>query len=375
LMSSSSGSSVVVVVGGSHVNDYSSSSFEKMTEGTTTTSVTREASHEKDEDVGNLPRRRHCGSKRFPKLPPIKKPVIKDVDVESYMKSREMTPFQERMNAITMLPIVVYIAWFLMSGYWILGQQQILEEARAVVVSDQWKHEFASGGGFPLLDTTSGGDACFDWSSNSSWWPVLVDWLSTWLPSMPPIPVLAVCAGWLLHTPWSVLYHWRYAHSLPPGTARTNHWSRRMDQSMQHVACAFCCLGTSGHWDFFLVNAAYTIDCFHRQFKQRVRPRRNKIRLLVSCLTWMIPILRRGDWKHFIPLVMLVVVGGWLFTTYPVGRWSHSAFHLIVCLALPLIISVSISLPSVQDSLRVAAQCVALTEQQQQQHQLVSSSS
>merc|ERR1711959_436871 len=48
----------------------------------------------------------------------------KELDVEKYMASREMTPMQERMNAVTILPGAFYCAMLLLSGAW-LSQSKI----------------------------------------------------------------------------------------------------------------------------------------------------------------------------------------------------------------------------------------------------------
>ena len=121
-----------------------------------------------------------------------------------------------------------------------------------------------------------------------------------------------------------------------------------MDQSMIHVASALIAYGTSGSWDFFVANAFYNADCIYRQFKAKVRPRRNQVRLLISFLAYSMPILRRGDLMLFIHLWTVLGLSFWLFCKYPIGGWSHSAFHLVIALAPPLIMTAACDLPVAQ---------------------------
>jgi hypothetical protein len=199
-------------------------------------------------------------------------------------------------------------------------------------------------------------------SSSSSWW-----WWWQAMPALPPLPAMAVALGITLHAPWSVLYHWKYAHALPAGAPRTNHWSRRMDQSMIHVASAIIAYGTSGSWDFFMANVFYNLDCVYRQLHEaKVRPRRNKVRLLISVIAYTLPIIwheGHDNWALFGQLWLVLLIGFWLFGLYPIGGWSHCVFHLVAMLLPPLLMKAACRLPVAQEQMKLAAQCVVLAEQ------------
>jgi hypothetical protein len=259
-----------------------------------------------------------------------------EMDVHKYMASREMTPNQERMNAVTIVPGAFYCFLCLISGTWL---DQALE--------DETREEMMTGSSDMLFDESG----CI----SSSWLPHL--------HALPPLPVVAGALGIILHAPFSFIYHWSYAHRLPPGLARTTHWSRRMDQVMIHVCSASIAYATSGRWDFFAVNALYNMDCIYRQLKSRVRPRRNQIRILISVIAYTIPILRRGDMHLFSELWVLFVISFSLFGLYPIGGWSHSAFHLVMAFVPPLLMNAAIELPASQGQLKLAAQCAVIAKQ------------
>jgi hypothetical protein len=264
-----------------------------------------------------------------------KKSQCTEKDVDKYMASREMTPLQERMNAITVIPGAFYCFLFLLSGAW-------LDKSLEAEVRDKMLN------GDDMLPDTNG---CLS---------------STWLPhlhALPPLPVIAGALGIILHAPFSFIYHWHYAHRLPPGLARTTHWSRRLDQAMIHVCSACMAYATSGSWDFFVVNLLFNIDCIYRQFMTQVRPRRNQIRILISVVAYTIPILRRGDMRLFAEMWVLLGISFSFFRMYPIGGWSHSAFHLGMAFVPPMLMTSSIGLPASQDQLKVAAQCAVMANQ------------
>lgn len=248
------------------------------------------------------------------------------------MAAREMTPFQERMNALTVLPGTYYVIMFFLSDSW--SSKSFIEA---------YAHK--------IIDDTE-----FDYSQCISW---------SWLPhlhALPPLPPLAAAIGVLCHAPFSIIYHWRYAHRLPPGLARTTHWSRRMDQAMIHFQCACFAYCTSGRLDYFLVNALFNMDCIYRQFLQEVRPRRNQIRIAISIAALSIPLLVRGEVFLFLKLAFLFAVGGWLFGQYPIGGWSHSAFHIAMLFVPPILMTSALDLSSSQSQLEVATHCAILAE-------------
>lgn len=253
-------------------------------------------------------------------------------EVGKYMAAREMSPFQERMNALTILPSTYYCIMFFLSGSWL--SKSFIEAYAHEMIDD---NEFDN-------------SQCITWS---------------WLPRMhalPPLPPLAAAIGILCHAPFSMIYHWKYAHRLPPGLARTTHWSRRMDQVMIHFCSACMSYATSGRLDFFLVNALFNMDCIYRQFLQEVRPRRNQTLIGISIVAYTIPLLERGEFLVCLKLVTLFSAGGWLFGQYPIGGWSHSVFHIVMALVPPIMMTAALDLSSSQSQLEVAAHCALLAE-------------
>lgn len=135
-----------------------------------------------------------------------------------------------------------------------------------------------------------------------------------------------------------------------------------MDQSMLHVASAMNSFGTCGFWDFFFVNAIFAADSIYRQFESQVQPNRNQNRLGVAIVAWTIPILKRGDLDMLCQVLGLLAIGIFLFVRYPIGGWSHAAFHVVLTPLMPLLMEIGTSIPASQEHMKAAAQCFALAE-------------
>lgn len=88
----------------------------------------------------------------------------------------------------------------------------------------------------------------------------------------------------------------------------------------------------------------------------------NKIRILMSIIAYTIPILRRGDVMLFLELWVIFSVCGWLFAKYPIGGWSHSAFHIVIALAPPLLMKVACHLIASEEQIKIAARCAVIAE-------------
>jgi hypothetical protein len=114
---------------------------------------------------------------------------------------------------------------------------------------------------------------------------------------------------------------------------------------------------TSGRVDYFLLNAAYNLDCAYRQFEERVRPRRNQIRIAISILLYILPVLSRGYYGDFAKLVSIFTMSGWFFITYPIGGWSHAMFHVIIAFLPHVIMMSACKLPISQQQIELAARC------------------
>merc|ERR1712157_196734 len=180
------------------------------------------------------------------------------------------------------------------------------------------------------------------------------------LYALPPLPVVAIFIGIALHAPFSFFYHYNCATFLPPGIARIEHWSRRMDHSMIHVASAFLSYGTSGQRNYFLLNVIYNLDCVYRQFERRVRPKRNKLRIGISILLYTLPVLSRGDFHLFAQLWIIFFISAWFFAKYPIKGWSHSAFHFTISLIPYFLLQEACKLPASQPQIITAARCAII---------------
>lgn len=59
---------------------------------------------------------------------------------------------------------------------------------------------------------------------------------------------------------------------------------------------------------------------------------------------------------------IVLFVAAYFFVKYPLGGWSHSAFHFVVAALPPLLMKAACQLPSSHESMRVAAQCAMLAK-------------
>jgi hypothetical protein len=76
-----------------------------------------------------------------------------------------------------------------------------------------------------------------------------------------------------------------------------------------------------------------------------------------------LPIMRRGEFLLFGKLWTVLLTSGWLFGTYPIGGWSHCAFHFVIALLPSLLMNAACELPAAQDQMKLAAQCLVAGQQ------------
>jgi hypothetical protein len=241
----------------------------------------------------------------------------KELDVTKYMERREMTAFQERCNALTMIPSPLWCLCYILNGNWIPNNDDKGDgDVRNLVVVDK-----SLEADDPLSSLPHD---CID----STWFPRL--------HALPPWPILLIALGIILHAPFSFIYHWCFGSKLN-ATQRSLHWSRRMDQSFIHVCSALVSFATSGSWPYFLGNIVFNADCIYRQFLPTVRPRRNQARIGISIVLYMAPLWKRGLLELFCKAWAVILVSSWFFVTYPLKGWSHTAFHLLICFLPPLL--------------------------------------
>lgn len=274
---------------------------------------------------------------------------VQPLDVDQYAAGRVMTKTQEKWNAITMVPPSVYGIYFLWSLSWI--PDTLVAQEQAEYDAHPWSYATTRVRGLAGILNAWWGDpttGCLKWNA---------------LPVVPPLPIVAAVVATCCHLPASFLYHWTYAHQLQ-GKARVNHWSRRLDQAMIHFGCAFLTYATSGSVNYFLACVLFNLDCAYRHMLPHIRPRSNQLRISIAMIAYGLPILRRGDFATFGTLFVICATAGWFFCKYPIGGWSHSAFHLFIGLVPPILMHVAMSLPVTQPQLKLAAQCSVLLKQQ-----------
>jgi hypothetical protein len=257
--------------------------------------------------------------------------ILQEVDVETYMEARAMTTTQEKWNALTMIPSPLFCLYFILSGQW-AATSEYMNMHNSNNASALTNDIYQDSNDTTALLQEASRDMCSLDAHGAT--------------RAVPLTVWAVAIGIILHAPFSFIYHWKYAHYLPIGSPRTHHWSRRMDQSMIHVCSIFLSFATSGSWMFFVLNALYNMDCVMKQFEYKVRPRRNKVRLLISTVVYTLPILQQGHVHLFTQLWLVLGIAFWLFVTYPLGGWSHAAFHMVAAGAPPLLMQAAAMVPT-----------------------------
>jgi hypothetical protein len=285
-------------------------------------------------------------SKRRPALPVVAVPLAKawrqPVDVELYMARREMTKTQERWNALTMLPYPAYCLYFVLSAQWFVPAEQHDEALSSMLVNADVDASLQLPYHYECL------------SPSTSWWHSM--------PTSPPFPVLAVAVGVSLHAPFSFLYHWQYAHALPPAE-RSRHWSRRLDHAFIHICSILACCGTTTSTEYIVANGIYNIDCaLQHLVKAKVQPRRNQVRCFLALFLYTAPLLLRDlllFGQHWLVFLMSI----WFFVAYPIGGWSHSVFHLFMALSPPLTLHAAAHISDTS----LAQWCWSMQQQQQQQ--------
>ena len=217
-------------------------------------------------------------------------------DAEAFLQKRVMTPNQERFNAITMIPGMVYSLYFILAGCWTLCDHQDDSISQLSETSDwadmKWEafgSEHGWRGSFGCMDSTE----------------------LPYLMVVPPLPVVAAAAGTLVHSPVSIIYHWFYATSIEP-SYRVKHWSRRLDHAFIHFLSACAAYATSGRVDFFLLNAAFNMDCAYKHFEEKVHPRRNLYRIALSVSLSILPVLMRRAYFLLLQFIVMFAVSGWV---------------------------------------------------------------
>lgn len=267
-------------------------------------------------------------------------------DAQAFLDKRVMTPMQERFNAITMLPGMIYSMYYILAGCWVTA---------GIDHNDIPSFQQSETSEWTSLAQEAFGNDDHGWIEkigciNSSLFPHLT--------ALPPLPVVAAAVGILVHSPFSMLYHWKYA-TVIKSSHRVQHWSRRLDHAFIHFASSCAAYATSGRVDFFLLNAMFNLDCAYRQFEEKVHPRRNLSRIITSVHLYLLPLLVYRQYELFLQFYLMFIAGGWLFVKYPFGGWSHGIFHLSLAFLPHLVMKAAVQLELSQHQIILAAKCAA----------------
>ncbi|KAL7575047.1 hypothetical protein ACA910_000421 [Epithemia clementina (nom. ined.)] len=302
-----------------------------------------------------------------------KTPTKKEFDLEEFLARRHMTKTQERWNALTMLPMSVYCFIYLVSLSWI--KHEYIRHEQENYLADPLLFNPMS----PTYDSTTLSGSPRDLWLHEWFYSATFNTLRSWssvptsgclptsfpLPALPPLPILAILLGTWLHLPFPFLYHWKYANELDR-IARMHHWTRRMDHAMIHFCSSLFAYGTSGSVDYYLLCCCFNFYCMYEHFQPKLRkPSTNQICISIAISSYSLPILVRAGWTKFGLFWIINATAMWLFSQYPIGGWSHAAFHLVMGWTTPLFMSVAVNLPMAQPQLVFAAQCAVWAQEQQ----------
>jgi len=303
-----------------------------------------------------------------------KSKTLKEISIADQAKKREMTMTQEIWNAITMIPPPAYMLYFILAGKW-LSQHQI-DLARASIMEEMAQGGEEGAGGewelsYQITSITSFLQSLFtnnndnnDYDNNFSMANTCLT--SSYFPNLhaiPPLPLLALALGVILHSPCSMLYHLLCAFTLDSGPKRMDHWSRRLDQAMIHFIGICWTYGTNGykHGHYFIIACIMNVDSIFRLFQDQVRPRRILYRMILAFALPIAPfLLHRDTILVFIKLVLIYTTSAWLFSKYPFGGWSHGFFHLLISVSNPITCWTVTAMMESEGFLEDAARCAVL---------------
>lgn len=242
-----------------------------------------------------------------------------------------MNTKQEVMNALTMLPPVIYCLFYLFTSAWIVPSD--IETVKKSFVN----------GNKEVVDCYPLGSGVF---------PKLYSW--------PPENLISICIGSLLCSACSFNYHLMCAFVLPPGISRIYHWSRRLDQSMIHVMSIFWCYASTCNRLYILISIAFNMDSIYRICQKKFWPKRIISRIAIAFIIHSLPIILNETLKFNILYLLIHCTCLWLFHNYPFGKWSHTIFHLFVTTVPAMIMEASMKSERNKEPIEIAAICMLL---------------
>mmetsp|Transcript_26990 Transcript_26990/g.53887 ORF Transcript_26990/g.53887 Transcript_26990/m.53887 type:complete len:316 (-) Transcript_26990:2166-3113(-) len=283
-------------------------------------------------------------SSSLDELDKTKKRANDTFDAKAYLDNRVMSPLQEACNAITMIPQMVFSAYYVLSGSWAKGATEMAYYASNPIIQQQsnWLTHFL-------------GDE-YRWAENLG----CIDHpMFPRLTALPPPAVMIIAMTGIVHPIFSILFHW-YCMRLEP-SKRIPHWSRRLDHAFIHFASACASYGTTGRIDYFLLNVAFNLDSAVKHFETKICPKRNVRRVGISILMYILPVLLHGHYLLFCKFLLMFILAGYSFSKYPIGGWSHTLFHAFLSFLPYLLFCEAVQLNSSQAQISLAAQCASGT--------------
>ena len=279
--------------------------------------------------------------------------VCHSTTTERYADKRTMTNVQEKWNAITILPSAMLCLYYLYYQQWKIGIDD------GTTVEDVAKTPAATVKATTIrMIPNNLWTRCLDWPMQllHILFPNILSntQMEFHYKDIPPTTILALCVGIVLHCPCSFVYHWTYAPAYSDPLKRLKHWSRRLDHSAIHLCSLFWCYGLSlssccggsNHYQhpycYLLFNLIYNVDSIRCQWEEEMQPRRNQFRILGSMVLYTLPLIvfdtTDEGWQVFQQVWCLFVVSLWLFAAYPLGGWSHAAFHIVMVAVPPILL-------------------------------------
>ncbi len=121
-----------------------------------------------------------------------KKKIVKETfDAKAYLDNRVMSPLQEACNALSMVPQMIFSAYFVLSGSWAKGATF---DASAPMIQQQQSNWLTNFLGDEYVWTENSG--CIDH-------PIFPN-----LTALPPPPVIMVAFAGIVHPLFSILFHY-----------------------------------------------------------------------------------------------------------------------------------------------------------------------
>jgi hypothetical protein len=146
--------------------------------------------------------------------------------------------------------------------------------------------------------------------------------------------VTALLVGTLMHLPVSFAYHLFAALQRLPD--RLDNDFRRLDQTLQHVACVIFAYATTGLVHYALACSFFNaLGVFMLWHPKTSNDGRRWIPIIMCVHLYMIPMLWRGDGTNFAVAFESMWIGGVFFVPFInydfFHGWGHCVFHLALC--------------------------------------------